>query len=160
MSCSNIYKVYKTKTRELAEFHNSWGTAPVLWGYLCEKYLNQNSNFWLTAGFGKEDTLKPLWNLAENPTVPTCLRLTHAFTFKNAVCPPNKKDELAKACQEVFNLTYDSIHVNHWKAVAESLKSCKINKHMVGIALSCTSVEDPWISGNGSEAWDLFSVLQ
>ena len=159
MSCSNLYKVYKTKTRELAEFHNGWGTAPVLWGHLCEKYLHQDANFWLMAGFGKESSLQPLWDLTKNQAVPACLRIVHAFTFNNAVCPPERKDELSKACQEVFDITYDSIHVNHWKAVAESLKSCATDRKMIGIALSCTSVEDPWISGNGSNVRNLFSIL-
>lgn len=156
MSSSSLYKVYKTKTKEIAEFRNGWGTAPVIWGYLLEKYLHLDKLAW----FGNDENQKKLWKLITDSSVPTNLRLVLGLTLDDAICPYVKKDELAKACQEVFEFTYDSKSVNHWKSVGESLKLCKPDKKMIGIALSCTSVADQWIDGKGDKAWDLFSVIK
>jgi len=161
VSTSNLYAVYKTKTKEIAEFPNGWGTAPVIYDYLCEKYLNVKKNAWLHQFSSPTPNFKIqyLWDLTKNLSVPASIRLVHAFTYINHVCPSNRILELAQACQEFYDITNDNKRVNHWELIANTLKSFKINKKMIGIALSCSSIQNPWINANGKNADDIFSQI-
>ena len=165
MSTSNLYSVYKTRTKELASFGNGWGTAPVLWDYLEKAYLNKRSGSWL-CGDDKDKT--ELWNLATDSKVPVYLRLVHAFTFINVVCPYEKANEMAEHCRKAFNTIREdesrdmltdkdrSLRVNHWERIANVLEIMKPNKRALGIGLSCTSVSDPWIGWKGGKVRSVF----
>ena len=83
MSTSDLYAVYRTKTKHIAGFPNGHGTAPVIWGYLCVKFLNTESHSWLL-NYGAAN--QPLWDLVKDPKLSKELRLVHAMTFNNAVC--------------------------------------------------------------------------
>ena len=158
MSTSDLYTVFKTKSRHIAEYSNGHGTAPAIWGYLCNKYLHMERHSWISG------VQKDLWNLADNPDVPKELRIVHAFTFDRAICPIDKIDELADACDKVYTLTHEDCpnNVNHWQAVANSLRNVKKDKRALGIGLSCTSISDPWCDWNGKQykVWDIFEVLK
>lgn len=158
MSTSDLYSVYKTKAKHIAEFGNGHGTAPAIWGYLCKKHLNMESYAWLTAG-------SKLWDLSKDPRVSTHMRLVHAFTFNRALCPLDRLNELAEACEKVYTITYEDCptHVNHWQSVANELRKIKPNKRSLGIGLSCTSIADHWLGWKGEEInklWNIFEVLK
>jgi hypothetical protein len=158
MSTSNLYSVYKTRTKELAAFGNGWGTAPVLWDYLEKAYLNKRSGSWLC---GNDKDKAELWNLVTNPNVPVCFRLVHAFTFNNVVCPYKQTTKMAEHCRKVFGILKEDEssvmladkdimpRVNHWERIANVLEIIKSDKRALGIGLSCTSISDPWIGWKG-----------
>ena len=125
MSTSNLYKLYKTKTRKIAEFQNGWGSAPALWSYLCVKFLNWQDSAWL---INSGEKLRPLWNLVLNPNVPTCLRIAHAFTFDKSACPIIKIPDLIKACQETYTITHKDGYANHWGNIARTLTNTKVDE--------------------------------
>jgi len=157
MSTSNLYKLYRTKTTEISGFQNGWGTAPVVWGYLLEVYLKREANSWL---FPTQDS-QPLWNLVDNPKVPMPLRIVHAFCFNKTICPSDKILQLADACEKTYEITHlhKEDHINNWKLITQVLREKKIDKRCIGIALSCTSISDQWISTNGIQdikTFDLF----
>lgn len=160
MSTSDLYSVYKTKTKHLAEFPNGHGTAPVIWGYLCEKYLGQEKIAWL---HGHDN--KKLWDLVWDNNVPKDFRIVHAFTFDHAVCPNDKIKDLAESCLSVYQKTIDPTQVNHWENIGNFLKSFKPISRSKGVGLSCTSVCDNWIGWGryvkikGDNSWNIFSIF-
>lgn len=156
MSTSDLYRVYGTKATHIAEFRNGWGSAPVVWGYLCEKYLGGTRTSW-----GINTPLEKLWALSADERVPRCLRLTLGFTYDWAVCPPKKAGELADALEEAGKLCDRPGYVNHWQAIANELRNHKARARQVGIGISCTSVNDIWIDWKGKKKpWNVFAVLK
>lgn len=151
MSSSDLYRLYRTKAVHYAEMRNGWGTAPVVWRHLSNRFL------------GKE--MSPLmddpelWKLARDTRVPLPFRLVHAFCCDQAMCPIDRLTELADACLIVWQATDNGKMVNHWATVANFLRGHQRKPKQVGVALSCTSVSDPWISwkqGLSQEPWDIF----
>lgn len=156
MSTSDLYRVYRTKTTHLAEFRNGWGTAPLLWEYLSERFIGAEYRWCFDAGKDRR-----LWDLATDERVPRSLRLAHAFTFDRGICPLTRVGELADACDEVGATCAKEQHVNHWAAVAKVLREARAKPRQLGWALSCTSVNDVWMEWKGEpKPWDIFSVLQ
>lgn len=140
MSYSTLYRVFKTKVDEMAEYGNSHGTAPVIWGHLNKTQLGKDANAWL---FGKNDDL---WKLARDPKVPRHLRLCMAFTLDRCICPHEKAGELADALELTYSETapLNPNHVNHWKAIADDLRKVKKVPRTIGYGLNCTSVCNIW----------------
>lgn len=156
MSTTDLYRVYRTTATPIAEFRNGWGSAPVIWGYLNQRYLGGDRFNW---GLGRD--CEPLWNLAKDERVPRAIRLVHAFTFDNALCPVDRTHELADACDDAGKLCDMPSHVNHWAAIAAALREHKPRSRQIGVALSCTSVSDPWIDYHGSDKlWSVFAVVE
>lgn len=157
MSSTVLYKVYKTKATADAEWHNSWLSAPLLWDYLCKRYISQDAN-WL---FGNDK----LWALASDPRVPVDLRLAHAFTFDGAVCPPSKLRRLSTALTNAGAVvSAETDKPSHWPSIARrlSILAATPNKRLAGVALTSTTVSDNWIEWAPSqrEPWDIFGIVE
>lgn len=140
MSYSTLHRVYKTKAPEFAEYSNGWGSAPVLWEYLCKRYLH--SNMWM-ADAGSSDS--KLWKLTHDLEIPYDLRLCLAFTFDTAYCTEENLAKLADACEFTYAVCYTR-GVSHWKSIATDLRSHKFKFRQIGVSLGCTSVSNPWAS--------------
>jgi hypothetical protein len=156
MSRSTLYQVFRTTTREVAEYKNSWGSAPALWNLLGKEYLGQERAIIM-------QDARPLWRLASDPRVPTAIRMVHAFTFDLALCPIGRVAELAAACDKAYSYVKkrNPETVNHWQAIAGDLRvlAKKHDYRCIGAGLGCTSVNDPWESWI-TDPWDLFQVLE
>ena len=156
MSTSDLYKVYKTKAKHMAEYRNGWGTGPALWGYMCQKYLGLDNNDWLI--HSQND---PMWALRLDKGVPRNIRLVHAMCYDHVVIPKTMLSEMADACSEVYSLT-QAIHpeqANHWADIAADLRKAKVEKRCLGVGLSCTSVCDNWCSWKGGEVHTVLEMV-
>lgn len=151
MSSSSLYRVYRTKARYLAEYRNSHGTAPVIWGHLTERFLNKP--------FSMFDDLTSLWGLARDTRVPRTLRIVHAFCCDDAFCPVDRISELADACEVTYVATLKAGYVNHWQSIADDLRTHKAKSRQIGISLGCTSVCDEWEYYKGSSGFDMMSYI-
>lgn len=140
MSCSTLYKVYKTKATRFASFKNGHGTAAVLWGYLCEKYLNKERHSWMMGD------AKDLWKLFDNPSVPEHLRFALMVTFDDGMVELCDMKEAAVFAKMTYETIYAEGMVNHWLALsgAYAVLSKAKDKRVLGVGLGCTSVSDPW----------------
>lgn len=143
MSRSNLYFVYKTTVREVAEFRNSHGSAPPLWQWLCAKYLGWPENEYI---FSRD--LKPMWALGINPEVPEWARICLYMTFDAGVVTAEHQERAATACEECDKVIRAWPRwigcVNHWAAIGAAIREANIPKRAIGIGLSCTSICDPW----------------
>lgn len=157
MSYTSLYKVFKTKRVNVGDFRNGHGSAPPVWDWLSEKYLN--GSYWFSAG-------DALWKLAKDVRVPIDVRLCHAFTFDYAVVVPEHFERMSQACAEMNRILEAwpkwTNCVNHWPAFSEFFKTCKvqhkITKRCLGIGMRCTSVSDVWDyyprHGSGDRVFD------
>lgn len=156
MSYSTIYRVYRTKVTPAAEFRNSWGTLPPLWGHMCQRFLGKGENAWLIEYPGIDQELSALFGRKD---IPLSLRAATAFTFDKAVCPLDRVTEFADLLDEVSKITAKTGTVNHWAGIAKALRDDKPRRKPIGYAIGCTSVSDPWGDWNG-EYWDIFEGIE
>jgi len=154
MSYSTIWKVYKTKAVSVIELGNSHGSAPPVWDWLCNHYLN--GKHWMT-----RDDNKDLWQLRKNPAVPKHMRFGLLLTFDNAIILPIHLEEAAQLCYRVYDTTFNPQYVNHWSRIGEELHKLRDikNKRLMGIALGCTSVSDPWWDRKSREPFNVMDYL-
>lgn len=136
MSYTTIKAIWPgEKHEDLEELGNSHGSAPVIWGALCEKYLG-NRNQWL---FNPDK----LWPLYKRQDIPAFLRAVLMMTFDRAYVLKKDYGRAAADIREFLRTgSFDSAHVNHWPHLAELFES---NPEIPAIGLHCTSVgEDPF----------------
>lgn len=142
MSRTTLYRIFKTATRTVQEYHNSHLSAPAIWGYLCVKYLNEERHKWICRNDNKK-----LWDLWKNLEVPKPIRAAHLFTMDGATIPFQHKDEIGCLFKEAHKIlrTDQPDYGSHWEDIGETLINNKqSDNRMIGFGLGCTSVSDPW----------------
>ena len=153
MSYSTLYKVFKTKAVPHCEFQNGWGSAPPVWGWLCEKYLGGEN--WMIS--------KGLWALGKNPTVPAHMRFALLLTFDYGIVTPPDFQEAARLSRMVYAdlRAWSPQHVNHWEKIAAVFEALSVKKtpRLLGIGLGCTSVSDPWEDFTSRQPFNIFEAL-
>jgi hypothetical protein len=139
------------------EFRNGWGSAPVVWDYLSEKYIPEKPVYSLDKAH-----MDKVWKLASDDRLEGDEKLVLLMTFDFSYVPRDKLTEAADACKQFAVRTSHVPGVNHWAAIGESLRKLadtKISRHARGACLSCTSVNDEW--SNNKEwplkAWSIFA---
>ena len=152
MSRTTIWNVYKTKATPRLELPNSWWTAPPLWDYLCETYLDGKK--WI------HGDVPELWEIWKNKTVPDFLRCALLMTFDKAIVEIADLGQAAQYCGNTNSFLSERVDYGlHWQSIADELVKAhhKHDKRCLGIGLGCTSVSDPW--WNYKKGVELFSVI-
>jgi len=136
MSYTTVKAIWPgVKHEALEELRNSHGSAPVIWGALCERYLG-GRNQWLFS-------CDALWPLYKREDVPACMRAVLMMTFDRAYV---EKKDYAKAADDIREFLRmappPGQNVNHWPRIADLFES---DPAIPAIGLHCTSVsEDPF----------------
>jgi hypothetical protein len=140
MSYSTLYTLFKTTYRATKEYRNSWGTGPLIWSYLNERYLHRDRWAWTAANDGR------LWGLAREETVPLCIRMAHVVTFDRALIPIDKAKYVGNLLIEASDILkkYSPDYVNHFASIGNDLIKERPDKRAIGFGLNCTSVSDVW----------------
>ena len=157
MSTSDLYRVYRTRATHVAEMQNGWGTGPVVWRHLVIRFLGRDPHDYL------RDNDQELYRLAFDPRVPRPLRLAQAFCADLAFCPFARLEEFADACRAVYDMTSNGRQVNHWATIASLLRGLRKQPRQLGVALSCTSICDPWLHWRPQRTgkpWDIFAYIE
>jgi hypothetical protein len=158
MSTTDLYVLNKASVRHLAEFRNGWGSAPIVWDFLAEKYLGGRVNPFSGDGY------RPVWDLASDDRLTAAEKVVLMMTFDRMFVPIDHLDAAADACGEFYtqSAAWSNNMVNHWGAIGEALRSAKSlrrSRHARGVCMSCTSVSDPWIDAQADtfgKAWSIF----
>lgn len=91
MSFTTVKDIWPGERHEsLEEPHNSYGSAPVVWGELCERYLGGRDQ-WLFKS-------NQLWSLYKREDAPACMRAVLMMTFDLAYV---EKKDYAKAAADI-----------------------------------------------------------
>lgn len=146
MSTSDLYLLFSKSVRHWSEHRNGWGSAPVVWDYLADRYIPEKPFYSF-----ERDHLRKVWALDKSDGLSDAELAALAFTFDNAYIPRGNLSEVA-AWFEAFGAQVGAHpefanRVNHWPAFAAELR--KINaevkdKRLRGVCISCTSVNDIW----------------
>ena len=161
MSTSDLYILNGKSTRHLAEFRNGWGSAPMAWDYLAEKYIPEKPAYSLA-----ESHLEKVWKLAEDDRLEPFERCVLMMTFDRSYVPVANLKDAAEACEMFGKACENGKHVNHWVAIGAALREAagmRFSRHTRGVALSCTSVNDCWAWPSEkwlTEAWPIFEAAQ
>lgn len=160
MSTTDLYVLNQKSVRHAAEFQNGWGSAPLVWDYLGEKYITERPVYSLD-----QQHLKRVWRLADDTRLTTGERTALMLTFDYGYVPRDKLKLAGEACQQFHADTSArpelANRVNHWAAIGAALIDLaggKLSRHAKGAALSCTSVCDIWLSADKTtfaKAWPI-----
>lgn len=156
MSTSDIYLLNKVSTTHFAEFQNGWGSAPVCWDYLGTKYIEEEPTYSMDMAY-----MKKVWALASDKGVPIEDRVCLMMTFDNAYVPVKALKDAAEACH-LFAEKIKPDVVNHWRAFGDSLLEVgelRLSRHVRGVALSCTSVNDVWQNRGKNDFDNVWSIF-
>ena len=127
------------------EYGNGWLSGPVLWDYLSEKYLGGKPTYSLD-----KDHMDRVWKLAYDQNVEDDDRIALIMTFDYAYVGWDNLARAAEACAYVhLEITKNDVNRgSNWSRFAETLLQLSEQKRPTrfarGVALSCTSVSDPW----------------
>jgi hypothetical protein len=140
MSTSDIYLLFGKSARHWSEHRNGWGSAPLCWDYLGEKYIpGYNPLRW-----------SEVWPLNADDRLSQAEKVALLFTLDDAYVPLRDVPQVADWFTEFADLTEAdpkfSNRANHWRAFAESLRRAASvkDKRLRGVCVSCTSVNDTW----------------
>ena len=150
MSTSDLYLIFKTKVSHLSTYQNGWGSAPALWEYFSQKYFKQPFSFTDT------QLQNNVWNLVDNPSIPYGERLCMFLTLDKSIITKSKWEETGSAAIDIHKKIIKETHWtwSHWESIGQNLillSKSKTDHRLVGIGLSCTSINDPFDSYNYNE---------
>lgn len=145
MSYTTIIHVYPNEKIECGEeLPNSYGSAPVVWDALCQKYLG-----YPPYGWGMREDLKDLWNLWKDEKLPLHQRSVLMMTFDRAYV---SKTDYKRAASDIRlflrDFPEDETKVNHWNRIEEYFES---NPDVPAIGFWCTSVSENPFHGSWNE---------
>lgn len=145
MSYTTVIAVWPgEKSGELKELRNAFGSAPVIWDYMANRYLGHGWMF---------DNDK-LWPLAKRLDIPFHLRAVLAMTYDNMIVLRANYARAAECIRQYLNeYPVDENRVNHWPAIAELFES---NPDCPAIGLWCTSVCENPFAGEWNEEADKY----
>jgi len=144
MSCSTLYKVYRTTARGLIQFRNGYGSGPPVWEMVAAKLGLENPS--TVAMFGSHEARK-VWNAVRGTEIPLSWKWALAFTFDKTILNPEDTEIAANAFRETHQdiLRWTRYTWSHWESIADAIEgSPKLDYRALGFALGCTSVSDPW----------------
>jgi hypothetical protein len=129
------------KHENVREYRNSWGTAPIVWGEFCKRYLGCDENWWLL----KPDTpeRQKLWDLWKSLAIPVQHRAVFLWTFDHFYV---KKVDYRRFAADLRKFLEDTLisanRVNHWPLIAQVFE---MDMDYPALALYGTTVNgDPW----------------
>jgi hypothetical protein len=144
---------YGKRSKNLFELQNSYGSAPVIWQNMSDRYIG--AKYWWD-----EQNMKLVWKLVKNPDIPIEHRAVLAMTFYKALI---LKEHYERAFNDLFkylsDFPIDPRYVNHWPRILDFFDS-KPNYPAIGFYMT-TVGNDPFrkLDRRGRIMWDgCFSV--
>ena len=152
------------QTRDLAEYHNSWGSAPFVWSVLSDTYLLDGPSGWIRNS-------QKVWDLYKNRSIPEGIRAVLMMTFDHAYVSRQDRMRAAKDIDLFVRATRTDDNAdwaNHWPAIANVFRELPDDIQAVGFHHTST-VEDPWLGDwddetntyvmDWSRPWDVYAEL-
>jgi len=158
MSYSAAFEIkFGKDLTEIAEFRNSHGCAPVVWGAMCSRYLGSDS--WLVSN-------DRLWKLYKRKDIPEHHRAVLVMTFDHAYLTRKNFKRAANDIREFLkDFPPKPGYVNHWPKIAELLDTLTC----LNFGIHQTSVsENPFMKYGGqggtkvvkkSECYEVYETL-
>lgn len=146
MSYTTVLAIYPNdKVEELFELGNAWGSAPVIWDVMAQKYLHKAHFMAATL----VDNGEALWALCNDNSVPVLHRAVHLMTMDRLYIEA-KDFKRAAADIRAFLSDFPQLEkrINHWPTIAEYLDT---EPDIPAIGFHMTSVSDSPFNGDWDE---------
>lgn len=142
MSRTTVYAIYPgEKIEEIAEYNNSWGSAPVIWSAIYDKYLKPPGELY-QSWMGKEG--EKLWAIADDEGYSQWLRNVLRMTFDRAIIKSENFQQAADDLETFFsNFPQPENHVNHWPKIVTLLRTGAEGAPAIGFHMTSVS-ENPF----------------
>ena len=138
MSHSTMYGVPKKgEIRALEEYQNSHGTAPVIWGYLYDKYVPKAHSYdcWGTHN-------EKLWALSDDPRLSRHEKICLWLTFDHCMVKTKDIPVVVEALRQLYKDTFNPEYVNHLSKLADDMEALQKSRKFVALCFIWTSVAD------------------
>lgn len=130
------------KVEPIVELRNSWGSAPVVWDALSQRYLNKKPHTYLFDNAA-------LWDLWKHLAIPEEYRMVLMLTFDKAYVASANYPRMAAAISKFLaDFELPPENVNHWPAIKSLFEN---SPEIPGIGLYCTSVSENMFYGPWNE---------
>jgi hypothetical protein len=143
MSRTYILSIWPGEKYALArELRNSWGSAPLVWNAMSQKYLGTKPYEYMLGN--QIEKLLPLW---KDKSIPISFRAVLTLTYDRMYVLRKDYPRMVADISAFLNsFTIPSMAANHWPEIGNYLDS---NPDCPAVALWCTSVsecgfEGPW----------------
>lgn len=121
MSSSTVYAIDDVfSCTTIAEYKNSWGSAPVIWKYLFEKYIQPNLVDPEWANFLSHS--KEVFALYETDLLQEWEKICLALTFDYALIRKQDVEKICESLYEMWKNTFDCDSVNHLQKLVKDLQ--------------------------------------
>jgi len=102
MSYTEMFKVSEAGlVEEVADFHNSWRGAMLVWDNMAYLYLGQHAGLLMA-----RDAIDPVWDLAKRQDIPLAHRIVLMSTFDRVMVRRENLDRVIEAI-ETYAETFD-----------------------------------------------------
>ena len=116
---------------EKFEMGNGWGSSPVIWGYLCKKYIGPQS-IWLM-DLPKIESKEILARMDPKD------RFLFYMTCDRTVLP---RAEFLRAATLIEAVPIELNQVSHWPSLVKVLRARAEDERVLGFGIQATSVSD------------------
>ena len=148
MSYTTILSVWPGEKNECyRELKNSFGSAPIIWNNLCQKYYGTIPFSFFRSG----NAIDKLWSRWKDPGIPEHQRAVLLMTFDRAYI---LKKNYPRATKDIKMFLYDfppkdpEKYLNHWPEIMEIFKS---DPDIPAIGFWHTSVTENLFDGRWNE---------
>lgn len=159
MSYTTTYKLFRTKVSAIAEHRNGWGSAPLVWDHLEEKYLPKVEFSRLVTG-----RMQEVWDLYRDPRLSEHERFALFATYDWSYC---EREHLSRGADLLDRFHEESSaaapnRANHWASIAADYRNAGTDPRLLGVCIGATSVSDIWegYPDHGKTPWGIFASME
>ena len=150
------------KQEDYCELRNSWGSGPVIWEWLAQRYLDYEP--WTSLS-----KIEPIWKLAENENIPLHCRAVLMMTFDRAYVAREHYSRAAADIRRVLTDFPSPEGANHWPEIADLFQA---DPDIPAIGFRLTTVSDDCFWGEWDDdaeehkpfdwdtAWEIYEELE
>lgn len=146
MSYTSLFGVPASGELEtVAEYRNGWGSAPVIWEFIWNKYLRtREAEKKYESAMHPQGNLQKVCDLANDGKLQEYERICVQLTYDRCIIRKEDFPKVAAALDTMYAATYNGEYVNHLKAIADDLRAADKWASYIGCCFRHTSVGDEW----------------
>lgn len=161
MSYTSLYGVpLQGCLRTVSEYRNGWGSAPVIWDFIWDKYLRTREtekNY--ESAMHPNGNLQKICDMANEGKLLEYERICVHLTYDRCIIRKEDFAKVSDALDTMYLATYNGVHVNHLKAISSDLRDSDKWNDYIGCCFRHTSVGDEWtVYGDKDDDCRLYDI--
>lgn len=161
MSYTSLYGVpLQGCLRTVSEYRNGWGSAPVIWDFIWDKYLRtRETEKNHESAMHPNGNLKKICDMANEGKLLEYERICVHLTCDGCIIRKEDFAKVSDALDTMYLATNNGVYVNHLKAIASDLRDDDKWNDYIGCCFRHTSVGDAWtVYGDTDDDCRLYDI--